>query len=170
MKDDYHESFTADDIQNFPSVVDRFYEKFRYSYQTEENHLVLAHSNGIVLVQLCPEHPVFQSGIAEISYDVGQVDRSNNEVKGKSKRGGLVLQERTQLAVIRSKDGKEYKIVSPLAGKLVEVNKSLAENPDLVRKEGDGYVAIILPKQDVLKKEKVKWEQIGGPIVRIENV
>lgn len=168
MKDDYHESFSSDDILAFPSVVDRFYEQFLYKYQKDEDHLVLAHSNGIVLVQLAPKHPVFKSGIAEVRYDVGQIDRSNNEVKGKSKRGGLVLQERTQLAVVRGKDGHEYKVVSCLPGKLVEVNKGLLENPDLLKSEGDGYIAIILPKQDVLKKEKVKWEKIGHPTVRLE--
>lgn len=164
MKDDFHESFTSDDIQKFPTVVERFYEKFLYNFQQEEDHLILAHSNGIVLVQLSPSHPAFKSGIVEVDYNVGQMDRSNNEVKGKSKRGGLVLQERTQLAVVRTKDGSEYKVVSCLPGKLMEVNKGLLENPELLGKEGDGYVAIILPKQDVLKSHKVKWEKIGSPI------
>lgn len=164
MKDeDHQDSFNSDDIQNFPSVVDRFYEKFRYNYQKDEDHLILAHSNGIVLVQLSPSHPAFKAGISEVGYNVGQMDRSNNEVKGKSKRGGLVLQERTQLAVIRTKDGAEYKVVSCLPGKLVEVNKGLLEDPELLRKEGDGFIAIILPKQDVLKSHKVKWEKIGSP-------
>lgn len=168
MEDDYHENFTSDDIQNFPSVVDRFYERFCYKYQkgdTVEEHLILAHSNGIVLVQLAASHPAFAKGITEVGYNVGQLDRSTNEVKGKSKRGGLILQEKTQLAVVKCKDGSEYKVVSCLPGKLVEVNKGLLENPELLKKEGDGYIAIILPKQDVLKSHKVKWEKIEAPTI-----
>lgn len=163
MQDDYQESFSIDDINNFPSVVDRFYEKYRYNYQkgeTVEEHLILLHSNGIVLVQLAATHPAFSKGIAEIGYNVGQLDRSNNEVKGKSKRGGLILQEKTQLAVVKCKDGSEYKVVSCLPGKLVEVNKGLLENPELLKREGDGYIAIILARQDVVKAHKVKWEKI----------
>lgn len=163
MIDDYHENFTTEDVQNFPCVVDRFYEKYRYNYkkgETIEEHLVLVHSNGIVLIQLAPSHPAFAKEIIEVGYNVGQLDRSSNEVKGKSKRGGLILQEKTQLAVVKCKDGSEYKVISSLPGKLIEVNKALIENPEMLKKEGDGFVAIILPKIDVLKAHKAKWEKI----------
>lgn len=58
------------------------------------------------------------------------------------------LQCTSSIAIIRCLDNSEYKIFSCVPGKLVEVNERLLTNIDLLKKEGDGYIAVVLPKPD----------------------
>ncbi|KAH8294699.1 hypothetical protein KR018_001768 [Drosophila ironensis] len=137
------ESFDA----NYPSVVDRFFTRYYY-FKGEVPYQVLYHSNRICLVCLAPEHPALGQGVASVNFDVGNVDRSQNVVKGKAKRGGMILQPESTLALLTTEGGDTYKIPSCIRGKLVEVNTSLVDEPKLLEQlpEGAGYFAILLPK------------------------
>lgn len=149
---------THEEIQSFPSFCDRFFTKFFYEKKIKdtiesEDHEVLIHSNGICLIGLAKTHPVMSKTITQVNFNIGNVDRSQNSVKGKSKKGGMILQELTTLCKIRCSDGSEYGIVSCVQGKLVEVNKRLVEDPSLIKTDG-GYIAVILPKSSNLNAFK----------------
>jgi hypothetical protein len=151
-------------VDNHPSVVDRFFTRFYRPKpgRTDEDHLVLFHSNRICLVGLAPTHIAFKKGIKSINYDIGNLDRSKNEVKGKGKKGGMILQPTSCLALVKCLDDSEYKVDSCITGKLIETNSRLDGNIEKLSVEGDGYVAIILPKPehcDALKTSLLTEEQ-----------
>ncbi|XP_060646396.1 protein Abitram [Drosophila nasuta] len=135
--------------ENYPSVVDRFFTRYYY-LKGGAAYQVLYHSNRICLICLAPSHPAYSEGIESVSYDVGNVDRSQNVVKGKAKKGGMILQAETTLALLKTNAGNTYKIPSCIRGKLVEVNTALVADPKMLERvaEGAGYFGILLPKID----------------------
>ncbi|KAM7362278.1 protein Abitram [Cochliomyia hominivorax] len=143
---------TDEFIENFPSVVDRFFTRYYYIKKGADQapYKVLFHSNRICLICLASDHPALENGIGSINFDIGQMDRSKNTVKGKGKKGGMILQADSTLALLTSKTGEVYKVPSCVRSKLVEVNTSISENPDLLANlpEGEGYFAIVLPKPE----------------------
>lgn len=146
------------DYDAYPSVVERYYTKHYYfpNDNIDNAHTVLNHSNGICLIGLADTHEAVKKGIKSLTYDVGNFDRSKNQVVGKAKRGALNLQNTTTLAEITCEDGSTYRIYSALQGKLVEVNERIVENPKLIGTDGDGYVAVVLPKLDKCKDQVEK--------------
>lgn len=138
------ESFDPD----HPSVVDRFFNKMYFCRDdvNDEMHTILFHSNRICLIGLDKMHAAVGKGIESINFDIGNCDRSKNQVSGKGKKGGMNLQPLSTLAIIRCVDGSEYKVVSTITGKLIEVNDRLLTNPKLIGVDGRGYIAVILPK------------------------
>lgn len=143
------------DYDNFPSVVERYYTKHYYfrNDDIDEAHLLLKHSNGICLVGLADTHIAVKKGVKSINYDVGNFDRSKNKVSGKGKKGAMNLQPTSCLAIVTCQDGSEYRVNSVIQGKLVEVNELLPEKPELIGKDGAGFVAIVLPKLDKCKEQ-----------------
>lgn len=142
----------------YPGIVDRYFTRFYHrkpsSTGENEDHSILYHSNRLCLVGLAKSHVALTKGIASINYDIGSCDRSQNQVKGKRKKGGLNLQPETALAVVRCNDGSEYKIVSGINGKLLEVNDRLKDDLSKLAVEGVGYVAVVLLKPENCEKVK----------------
>lgn len=143
-------SIIEDIDTNLQSVVDRYFTRYYLlkNEKAEEVHSILFHSNRICLVGLAPDHIAFKKGIKSVNFNVGNVDRSLNQVSGKRKKGAMNLQPTSTLAIVECNDGTEYKIVSCVTGKLIEINERLVTNPELIQMEGDGYVAIVLPKPE----------------------
>lgn len=145
-------SITEEWVENYPSVVDRFFTRYYYIKETSEPapYQVLFHSNRVCLICLAPEHPAIKDGIKSFTFDIGNTDRSKNTVKGKGKKGGMVLQHDSTLAILTTEQNKTYKIPSCVRSKLVEVNTAWVEEPKRLETaaEGEGYVAIVLPKPE----------------------
>lgn len=155
---------TNADIAKYPSVVDRFFTKYYYrkSNTADEDHIILFHSNRICLVGLAPSHIALQKGISGINFNIGNIDRSQNKVTGKGKKGAMLIQPTSALAIVTCTDGTQYKILSCVTGKLIEINHNLETNPHLLSEIGDGYVAVCLPKLencDKIKSELINEEQ-----------
>lgn len=160
----------VDSIPNleYKSVTDRYFSR-RYCVnvknEDKNDHLLLFHSNRICLVTLAPSHPLFKSSSDFIvDYQIGNIDRSKNAVKGKGKKGGQLLDSSSILCKILLKDGTEYKVSSCINGKLIEVNEMLSVNPSLLRThpDSDGYIAVILSNiatSDSRKDELLTEEQ-----------
>lgn len=150
--------------ETLPSFCDRFFAKFLYEKATKqstvEDHNIFIHSNGICLVGIAESHPVFEKEIVNVNFNIGNVDRSQNAVKGKAKKGGMILQESTNLCKVECSDGTEYGIVAGIQGILVEVNPRLQKNPNLLKEGAEGYVAVILPKVSTLNSFKSKHKQM----------
>lgn len=143
------------------SIVDRYFTRYYFVHPDggdQEDHLVLIHSNRICLIGFAPRHVAFSKEISGIDFNIGNFDRSENKVKGKSKKGAMALQPSSALAMVRCSDGSQYKVFSCITGKLIEVNEMLSKTPrplnELLGKEGDGFVAIVLPKIDKLESIK----------------
>lgn len=161
-------------IARHQPIVDRYFQRFYYVREShpDEDHLVLFHSNRICMIGLAPEHIALKKGIKTIDFNIGNCDRSQNQVKGKGKKGGMVLQPTTALAVVTCEDGSEYKICSCITGKLIETNDNLGGDgtdiQELLKQEGNGYVAIVLPKIehcDSIKEELItyaKYNEMKG--------
>jgi len=169
---------TDEFIENYPSVVDRFFTRYYYIKEnadgSAEPYKVLYHSNRICLICLAPEHPALSAGVNDINYDIGNLDRSKNIVKGKGKKGGMVLSPETTLAVLTAADNKVYKIPSCLRSKLIEVNTNLIENPKHLESslEGEGYLAIVqfnLGLCDVIKASLLTQEDYDRKIHAVGN-
>lgn len=141
---------TAFLVESHPSAVDRFFTRYYFCREdsADEWHNVLVHSNRICLIGLDASHPAVKKGVKSINFDIGNCDRSKNQVSGKSKRGGMNLQPTSTLAIVTCLDGIEYKVISTITGKLIEVNENLVGNPQLIGVEGNGYIAVVLPKID----------------------
>lgn len=133
-----------------PSVVERFFTKYYYCRDdaVNEMHTILFHSNRICLIGLNKQHVAVTKGIISINFDIGNCDRSKNKMSGKGKRGAMNLQPLSTLAIVTCSDGSEYKVLSTITGKLVEVNERLRDNLKLIGVDGDGYIAVVLPKID----------------------
>lgn len=133
---------------NHPCVIDRFFTKYYHhrDNEVEEMHSVLFHSNRICMVGLDISHVAVKKGIKSINFDIGNCDRSKNQVTGKGKKGAMNLQPLSTLAVVTCHDDSEYKVISCITGKLVEVNARLLTNPELIGEDGVGYIAVVLPK------------------------
>lgn len=142
----------------YPGVVDRYFTRFYHKKTSDEkeneDHVVLFHSNRLCLIGLAKSHVAFTKGITGISFNIGNCDRSLNQVKGKHKKGGMNLQPTTTLALITCKDGSEYKVVSCITGKLLETNDRLESNLEKLSIEGTGYIAVVLCKPENCDKIK----------------
>lgn len=165
-------SILDDFIDNHPSIVDRFYTKL-YSLpdgEPAEPHQILFHSNRICLVGLAKEHVAFKKGIRSVSFEVGKIDRSENKVSGRKKKGGMVLQADTVLALVTCEDDSVYSLRSCVQGKLIEVNNRITSKPEILSIEGEGYVAIVMPKLEncAALKEKLLSVEAYQNVVKVE--
>jgi len=158
-------SILLDYVENFPSTVERFFTRFYYVNKKKndvdisknyEVYSVLFHSNRVCLISLADCHPALRNGVKSITFEIGNCDRSLNKVSGKGKKGGMILQDDSTLAVLKDNKSYSYRIPSCIRGKLIEVNERLLnpENIDILNKEGEGYIAIVLPKPEHCKKIK----------------
>lgn len=143
-------SITKDHSEDYPSVVDRFFTKYFYlkKYSNPQPYKVLFHSNRICMIGLAPEHEALKVGVKSITFDIGNTDRSQNQVKGKGKKGGMVLQHDSAIAIITDNNDVTYKVPSCIQGKLIEVNERVVKDVSLLGIEGHGYIAIVLPKPE----------------------
>jgi hypothetical protein len=99
-----------------------------------------AYAGSLCIVGLAASHSIVKErkSVVAINYDVGGTDRSQNQVKGKRKKGGIWLEVNSLLCEIRCADGYEYRVRACVRGHLLEVNPrlqhdlSLLSSPDKV--------------------------------------
>lgn len=137
--------------ESYPSVVDRYFTK---KYPPHSNVCLLFHSNKICLVTMAKNHEIFNrdTPVKAINFQISEkVDRSNNKVSGKGKRGGQHIGEKSVLCKVELEDGTVFPIEAGIKGKLVEINENLLTHPNLIvqRPETEGYIAVILQKLGV---------------------
>lgn len=141
-----------------PSVVQRYYES-RYATNVNnkpnQDYSVLIHSNNLCILSLAPTHALMGKTIDKIDFQVsGSTHRLTNMMTGKGKRGAQVVQAESTLCIVHCSDGEEHKILSAIPGKLVEMNRKLAETPNIMLDKPDdlGFIAIILPQKQRFEK------------------
>ncbi|XP_052682304.1 protein Abitram-like [Crassostrea angulata] len=136
-----------------PSLVDRYYQsRYLIDSQSKKNEdiCILTHSNRICIVTVAEWHPLLREKktISQISYDVEGVNRMDNKISGKGKRGAQLLTPSSPLCEVTCTDGSKYIITCGVRGQLIEVNETLLKSPDLLslKPQTEGYIAIVLPK------------------------
>ena len=148
----------------YPSVVDRYFTR-RYSIRDDGAHLcVLYHSNKICVVTLAESHTLFRNGAAveQVNFKISEkLDRTQNQVQGKGKKGAQHIDENSILCTVRCSDGNEHVIRAGVRGKLVEINERLSQQPSLIvdNLETNRYIAVIL--QPLSKSSKPENNHIS---------
>jgi len=138
-------------VDKYPSVVDRYFTRQYVMGQQKDDICLLFHSNKICVVTLAKTHIILKDdkSIKSVNFKVSKnVDRTENKVKGKGKRGGQIVEENSILCIIQCEDGSEYPIKAGVKGKLVEVNENLIANPELLKTktETNGYIAVVVQR------------------------
>ncbi|KPI94193.1 PREDICTED: FAM206 family protein CG9288 [Papilio xuthus] len=162
------QSINLEDLSHFKSFTDRYFSK-RYVLNVngiENNDIMLMfHSNRITLISLAPSHFFFKkTDQYKINFSIGNIDRLTNSVKGKGKKGGQMLTANSVICKIEYDDGTMFAIPCCMKGTLIEVNKELTKNPELLREQPDsnGFIAIMLSSiaiSDSTKSELLNHEE-----------
>lgn len=153
----------------YPSVVDRYFTKL---YPRDYPDLcLLLHSNGIVLVTLSENHQLIKcrsTVITSVDYQVtNKLNRQDNKVVGKGKRGAQVIMPESILCRIKSADGTEFRVRGCIKGKLVEMNERLVDSPEVLNQSGSNpaYIAILLVEKTQVKRLKELYNLAESPIL-----
>ncbi|XP_077514937.1 protein Abitram isoform X2 [Amblyomma americanum] len=133
--------------------------------QKGHDQCALFHSNRIVLITLAPSHPILKENkaVTKVDYQVNEkLNRLNNQVSGKWKKGGQKLQKESALCIVTCSDGQTYTIVSTVPGSLIEVNEHLTTSPERLTEKtwSSGYIAIVLPP---LKMDTMLLDTMTSP-------
>lgn len=115
-----------------------------------EDTCIARHHNGICVVCVSPRHPIITQNkkLASIDYRV-----PFREVKGKKKKGGIVVEPLTRLCCLKCESGEEYTVKCAIKGTLIEYNDALKSNPGLAVSKPltEGYLAVVLPFSSHIK-------------------
>lgn len=129
-------------ISTYPSVSERYYKHKHYpssesNEKSNQDLLVLAHSNRIAIVTIAPTHDILRlkKNVTKIDFGADKINRLENKVKGKWKKGGQKVQNQSVLCSIECDDGSIYKISACITGKIIEINRQLIEEPGLLARK-----------------------------------
>lgn len=133
-------------VPEYPSVLERYYK----NQILDGDIMISTHSNRISLITLAPNHEILKSNKTIKSIDFSstkKVNRLDNQVKGKGKKGAQKVSPESILCTIICTDDTTFPIKSCIKGKIIEINKRLVEEPHLLTEKPftDGYIAIVLP-------------------------
>lgn len=115
-----------------------------------EDTCVARHHNGVCVICVSPQHPIVRLGkkVSQVDYRVEM-----REVKGKRKRGGIVVEERTKLCTLTCETGDVYSVQCAVKGTILEYNTALQERPNLIsiKPLTNGYLGVVLPWPSKIK-------------------
>ncbi|KAJ3441067.1 hypothetical protein M0812_13071 [Anaeramoeba flamelloides] len=124
------------------STAERIYKKEIYDQQ-----YVLIHPNNIALIGITEEHPIIKENleINSISFEIDGINRLNNNVKGIKKKGGQFFQVGDTICELNCSNQKTYKIISPIKGKLIEINELIIDKHHLIKEDNydTGFISIV---------------------------
>lgn len=111
---------------------------------TGEDTCIARHHNGVCVICISPRHPIITNKLNVINVEYR---REMREVKGKKKKGGLFVENRTRLCSLTCDSGDVYSVQCAVKGTLVEYNDALSKQPELVGMHPltNGYLATVLP-------------------------
>lgn len=158
------ESVNLVNISGFKDYTTKFYtDKYCVDFNLEKSSeicpdiLVRVHTNGLFLIALAPGNTIMQSNkaVVDISFEINNIDRSKIQIKGKKKMGAFQVKRETALCRVKLEgDDKYINIRAGVKGRLLEFNKEIMTNPNIIKTQpkGLGYICIILPSSpDIIK-------------------
>lgn len=164
-------SLFSPSLQNYT----RYFVK-RKEGEKRVDQYVLMNANGICVLGLAETHEFVRNHKQVQSIEFGVVIIVKSELKetrqhkqirscsvtGKSKKGGIWLDEDDTLCTVTSVDGEKVTVISGIRGRLVEVNENLLSNPNLLTEKAgewevgylqsatEGFLCIVQPKPNDL--------------------
>lgn len=94
-----------------------------------------------------------RGGVQEVKFILKDAENITSLVKGKKKKGGLVIHKGTKLVQVQFKDGTDFEYKSPIKAKLIEINHKVQKGDiSIVNElpEEDGFLFIVdLPNNDL---------------------
>ncbi|KAK8808996.1 hypothetical protein WA171_001124 [Blastocystis sp. BT1] len=114
---------------------------------------ILLHFNGVCIMGLAESHFFIRNHlqIQSLQYGVTRQHKTITScaVTGKSKKGGIWLDEDDTVCTLTSTTGEIVSVVAGIRGRLLELNESLSQNLNLITEKNatKGYICIIQPKQ-----------------------
>ncbi|CAF3329860.1 unnamed protein product [Rotaria socialis] len=132
----------------YPSVIERYYTKYyRTNVHNETNNdtLVLVHSNRVCVLMLSERHPILEKSL--VINSIESLANINQSMSGKSKRGADYVQPNKLLYRIKCENNENFTICASIKGRLVELNDNIIKTPELLQRkaQGEGYLAILIP-------------------------
>ena len=159
------------DIRNYLSFTERYFTKYyklnvRFSCN---DHMLLIHSNKVVISCLAPSHPLLDKEMYE-PIKVEFLQSVNEDMSGKHKHAAKNLNSNQPLCRIScarrrrqpsdqqdqaDQEIKSFTIYSCMNAKLIETNERLVEKPALIQEKPftEAYLAILYPKLDNFKDQ-----------------
>jgi len=104
---------------------------------------VLQHGNGLRVLFLAEGHPARRKG-DQMQKVIYTDSFQNMVVSGKKKRGAPKVRPETVVLSIEFADGSDVPVIAGVSGKVIEVNKRLRNEPNLIWGR-EGYFAIVAP-------------------------
>ncbi|CAG2101014.1 unnamed protein product [Medioppia subpectinata] len=145
----------------YPSVCERYYERkyFNDPSKPGSDQTVLFHSNRVCLITLSHNHLIIKDNksIENIDFNINSdLNRLDNKVSGKWKKGGQRVNPGSILCRIQCADNEIFDIKACINGTIVEMNTKLIDDYDLVKRKtwSDGFIAIVLPFRGQQESEK----------------
>lgn len=146
-------------LSDYPTPTERYYDiRFvsafnrRCYFGQVGDQCIMFHSNKICLITLAPTHPVIADDktISKIEFSFEgdeKIDRLSSQPRGKRKRGGQKMRKNAPICAIVCSDGSKYIVIACIGARLLEVNKLISSNPDLIKKRplSTGFIAIVQP-------------------------
>lgn len=169
-------------LDDYPTPSERYYDIRLVSalgrrcwFGQVGDQCIMFHSNRICLITLAPTHPVIADDKTitkiEFSFEADdKIDRLASQPKGKRKRGGQKLRKNAPICALLCSDGTKFIVISCIGSRLLEINKNIAANPDLVKRRplSEGFIAIVQPN-DWKHMELVResFPKLGGNEIKV---
>ncbi|XP_054166016.1 protein Abitram-like [Oppia nitens] len=148
-------------VSPYESVCERYFQHKYYINEDNDgcDQLVLFHSNRVCLITLSPNHCILKQDkrMKNIDFNISDaVNRLDNKVSGKWKKGGQRVSPESILCRIECENNETFDIKCCLNGTIVEINNNLLKDMDLIKQKtfSDGFIAIILPFRGKHQSEK----------------
>ena len=155
---------------HYLSYLERYFTKY-YMLDVRmpfNDHLIMVHSNKVVVCALAPSHPALNASKYRIK-KVEFIQQVNEEMRGKHKHHANNVNSNQPICRIHcenmipqgntdetsEKNLSSFLVYACLNAKLIETNERLLKNPVLVQIKPDteGYIGVLLPKLDNLREQ-----------------
>ena len=153
------------------TLYNDFISRYFTKYFLPENKFIFIHSNNIILCGISKNHFLLNNNI--IINNI--IDcKKLGKITGRNKHGGIFINENETIININytNKDNNEsnvYKFCTGIKGKLIEVNKNIINNNNLIKEDplGDGFICIL--QMDLKEVQKLK-EKLSNNNDNNENI
>ena len=158
------------------SYVERtFWQLYCPDNLNSNDRYVFLHPNDIAIVGLAETHPIFESDQVEVKFfnhALQNKEISNVDTSGKSKKGGIKCSVGDLVCIVTDlrAPSKEYKILTPIAGLLIEINERLIKQPELLLSHPHtlGYLGIFQAAKRMKMNVSDCWEKAS--FARLRNL
>ncbi|XP_060523700.1 protein Abitram [Cylas formicarius] len=146
------QSITEEEKKHFKHFNERYYEdKYCVEYNdavSNRDVLIRLHTNKLVLICLARGHDIIRHNkvIEKINFNIEGSNLLDINLSGRKKAGARKLKKNHCVCYIKCKgEDTEYPVYTCVQGSLIEVNKNVIKNPQLLvtDSKGLGYIGVL---------------------------